>query len=246
MLPRGKPSDDRLRVFTCCPRPKCCPVRRTLLRPNCTHGMQVHRCGVLHGDIALRNFVLAAPPAGGGGGKQDWRSGSQEASSGQQAQRQPLVLLLDFGEAEHHKKMLFQSAILQPYSLVSLLAHKPQHPAQYSACFCVYQFPRSLSPAFRARPVGGRGGRGAGRGARRAHRAGEDGAAGPAGLGASFLPSPAGGGCLRHLRVLGCGGRSGPGGRRWRPAPAAAARLAKPRRGARPLGSGKQAGQSRR
>ncbi|PNW84306.1 hypothetical protein CHLRE_04g229050v5 [Chlamydomonas reinhardtii] len=60
----------------------------------------VHRCGVLHGDIALRNFVLAAPPAGGGGGKQDWRSGSQEASSGQQAQRQPLVLLLDFGLAQ--------------------------------------------------------------------------------------------------------------------------------------------------
>ncbi|KAG2485828.1 hypothetical protein HYH03_015411 [Edaphochlamys debaryana] len=63
----------------------------------------VHRCGVLHGDIALRNFVLAAQPAGGGGsgagGGDDGGLGSQTSPTAQQPQLQPRVMLLDFGHS---------------------------------------------------------------------------------------------------------------------------------------------------
>ncbi|KAG2449379.1 hypothetical protein HYH02_005530 [Chlamydomonas schloesseri] len=66
----------------------------------------VHRCGVLHGDIALRNFVLAAvQPAGVGGGSAAGGSvygggGSETSITGQQPQLQPRVMLLDFGHAQ--------------------------------------------------------------------------------------------------------------------------------------------------
>ncbi|PNH00045.1 hypothetical protein TSOC_014152 [Tetrabaena socialis] len=64
----------------------------------------VHRCGVLHGDIALRNFVLAAQPAGVGGsaagGGGDWGGVSQTSTTAQQPQLQPRVMLLDFGHSQ--------------------------------------------------------------------------------------------------------------------------------------------------
>lgn len=72
--------------------------------------LQVHRCGVLHGDIALRNFVLAAQPAGvggsaaGGGGGGGGRS--QTSATGHQPQLQPRVMLLDFG----HSQLLAEAA----------------------------------------------------------------------------------------------------------------------------------------
>ncbi|KAG2485642.1 hypothetical protein HYH03_015614 [Edaphochlamys debaryana] len=64
----------------------------------------VHRCGVLHGDIALRNLVLAAQPAGvdgsAAGGAGDGGGGRQPSTTGQQPQLQPRVMLLDFGHAQ--------------------------------------------------------------------------------------------------------------------------------------------------
>ncbi|KAG2489304.1 hypothetical protein HYH03_012136 [Edaphochlamys debaryana] len=70
----------------------------------------VHRCGVLHGDVALRNFVLVVQPAGVGGsvagGGRDGGGGSQASTSGQQPQLQPRVMLLDFG----HSQLLAEAA----------------------------------------------------------------------------------------------------------------------------------------
>ncbi|PNW88095.1 hypothetical protein CHLRE_01g013900v5 [Chlamydomonas reinhardtii] len=64
----------------------------------------VHACGVLHGDIALRNFVLAAShsqPAGMEGGAAAGGGGGGGGVEGGRAwQQEPCVMLLDFGHAK--------------------------------------------------------------------------------------------------------------------------------------------------
>ncbi len=98
-----------------------CFAARCAARNHLPHAAQVHARGVLHGDVELRNFVLASQPAaargGGAAGPYPTQSsftslgggyggGTSRSSDGEQQQQQqprapqPCVMLLDFGLAK--------------------------------------------------------------------------------------------------------------------------------------------------
>ncbi len=61
---------------------------------------QVHKCGVLHNNIRLRNLVLASHLAAGGSAGGDGGSAGGGSVTGASVQQQPRILLIDFRHAE--------------------------------------------------------------------------------------------------------------------------------------------------